>query len=305
MLETLESLCGTDTIAGHPMSVVAVADDTAPSSRDPVPRRALSAMQVLLYAVQDHGEQLHISFGHEKCQLLISAKPAKLKQTMKLLEKEPEILTFYDFPVSVIKDGSFYVHLGVVQAPTHQSKLAVNYRLTKAMETVYLHQGSTKSALSGISPVSNRKIVMCYDLPTFIYGLDTIPVNKTDLDQLELKFRNVLRNIQSLPASVATPAIYLTIGILPAIAERDIEILGLLGQLAQCPRDIQSVSDIIEDGLIRFDIDFEGWSGIVRRTSLLYGLEDPLDILQQPWRSERWRAHCRNCLLYTSDAADE
>ena len=50
--------------------VRAVADDTAPSTRDPLPRRALSAMQVLLYAVEDHGEQLHISFGIEKCQLL-------------------------------------------------------------------------------------------------------------------------------------------------------------------------------------------------------------------------------------------
>ena len=72
---------------------------------------------------------------------------------------------------------------------------------------VYQHQGSTKSALSGVSPVSNRKIVKSYDLPTFIYGLDTIPVNKTDLDQLETKFRGVLRNIQSLPSMVATPAI--------------------------------------------------------------------------------------------------
>ena len=44
MLDTLESLCGTDTIAGHPASVVAVADNTAPSTRDPVPQRALSNM---------------------------------------------------------------------------------------------------------------------------------------------------------------------------------------------------------------------------------------------------------------------
>ena len=67
------------------------------------------------------------------------------------------------------------------------------------MEMVYLHQGSTKSALSGVSLVSNRKIIKCYDLPTFIYGLDTIQVNKIDLDRLEMKFRNVLRNLQSFP----------------------------------------------------------------------------------------------------------
>ena len=158
---------------------------------------------------------------------------------------------------------------------------------------VYLHQSSTKSALSGVNPTSNRNIIICYDLPTFIYGLDTIPINLTDLDRLEIKFRTVLRNMQSLPSSVATPAIYLSMGVLPAVAERDLNILGLLGQLSQCPRDLQSVSDIIEDGLVRFDINFPGWSGLVRRTAAVYGLLDPLDLMEQPWRPDRWRQHCK------------
>ena len=161
------------------------------------------------------------------------------------------------------------------------------------MEMVYLHQGSTKSALSGVSPVSNRKIVKSYDLPTFIYGLDTIPVNKTDLDRLETKFRSVLRSLQSLPRMVATPAVYLTLGQLPAVAERDIEILGLLGQVAQCARELQAVTDIIEDGLTQYDIEFPGWSGLVRQTCVLYGLDDPLELIQQPWRADRWRLHCK------------
>ena len=97
------------------------------------------------------------------------------------------------------------------------------------MEMVYLHQASTKSALSGVNLTSNRNIILCYDLPTFIYGLDTIAVNLTDLDRLEIKFRSVLRNMQSLPSSVSVPAIYLCMGILPAVAYRDIEILGLFG----------------------------------------------------------------------------
>ena len=251
MLDTLESLTeydigykSRDTIAGHAATVVAVADDTAPSTHDLVPRRALSHMQVLLYAVEADAKQLHVEFGVQKCQLLVTAKPGKLKKTMAILKDEPETLTFYGEAVTVIKNGDYYVHLGVVQAPHNQSKLSVDYRLAKGMEMVYLHQGSTKSALSGVNPISNRKIIKSYDLPTFIYGLDTIPVNMTDLDRLETKFRSVLRNVQSLPSNVATPSIYLTIGQLPAVAERDIEILGLLGQLAQCPRDLQAVSDL-------------------------------------------------------------
>ena len=61
-------------------------------------------------------------------------------------------------------------------------------------------------------------------------------------------------------------------------------------------RDLQSVSDIIEDGLTRFDINFPGWSGLVRKTSAIYGLDDPLELMQQPWRSDRWRLHCKNVI---------
>ena len=112
-----------------------------------------------------HARQLHIEFGIEKCQLLITAKPANLKRTFEILQNEPEILTFYGKPVTPIEVGEFYVHLGVVQSPTKQSQLATDYSLSKAMEMVYLHQGSTKSALSGVNPTSNRNIILCYDLP--------------------------------------------------------------------------------------------------------------------------------------------
>ena len=93
--------------------------------------KALSHMQVLLYTVEDHAKQLHVDFGVEKCQLLITAKPAKLKETFDLLVSEPEVLTFYSQAISTIVKGELYIHLGVVQAPYEQSKLAVNYRIAK------------------------------------------------------------------------------------------------------------------------------------------------------------------------------
>ena len=109
MLDTMESLTdydikSWDTIAGHAATVVAVADDTAPSTHDLVPRRALSHMQVLLYAVESDAKQLHVEFGVQKCQLLVTAKPGKLKKTMVLLKDEPEILTFYGEAVTIIKN---------------------------------------------------------------------------------------------------------------------------------------------------------------------------------------------------------
>ena len=137
MLHNIESMAGKDTLSGHPTSVVAVADDTAVSSRGINPREAISDLQVLLYATQDDGELLHTEFGADKCQLLISARPHKLRKTLKLLEEEPEILTFYGSPVTVVKPGDCYLHIGVPQAPVNQSKIAVDYRIKKGNEMFF------------------------------------------------------------------------------------------------------------------------------------------------------------------------
>ena len=71
------------------------------------------------------------------------------------------------------------------------------------------------------------------------------------------------------------------------MVERDLQILRLVGQLAICDRNLQSVSDIVENNLIEESIDFPGWSGIARRTAAIYNLSDPLELFQNPWQSDR------------------
>jgi hypothetical protein len=95
-----------------------------------------------------------------------------------------------------------------------------------------------------------------------------------------------------MPDCVSSPLVYLTMGILPATAQRDLEIMGLLGQLAMCEDDDQNVRTIINNNLAFFDDKFGGWSGLVRKTAAQYGLPDPLQYMVNPWRPDRWRSHC-------------
>ena len=79
MIKELELACTEgDFMAGVPTTVVAVADDVAPSVTASSPREAIHKMQLLLNIVETHGTQLHMKFGVEKCKLLISARPKKL-----------------------------------------------------------------------------------------------------------------------------------------------------------------------------------------------------------------------------------
>ena len=124
----------------------------------------------------------------------------------------------------------------------------------------------------GINPSSNQYMLTAYLVHGFIYGLDTIHINPMDLDFLEIKYRSILRGLQSLPPSTPTPVVYLMMGAVPAVAERDVQILQLVGQLAICDRSIQAVSDIVEDNLGGEDINFSGWSGLARRTAAILSL---------------------------------
>ena len=86
--------------------------------------------------------------------------------------------------------------------------------------------------------------------------------------------------------------VYLTIGVLPFEAQRDIEILGLLGQIAVCPSDQQSVKDVIFHNLTFYGNNLKGWGSLVRHVCHKYDLPDPLQYMSNPWRADRWRGHC-------------
>ena len=81
-------------------------------------------------------------------------------------------------------------------------------------------------------------------------------------------------------------------GVLPFEAQRDLEILGLFGQISICPSDQQNVKDIILHNLTFYGNSLKGWSTLVRQTCIKYDLPDPLDYMANPWRADRWRGDC-------------
>jgi hypothetical protein len=74
-------------ISGVATICVAVANDVAPCATADHPRDALYQMQHLLNVVEDHGTQLHMKFGSDKCKLIVSGRSGKIKETKKVLEE--------------------------------------------------------------------------------------------------------------------------------------------------------------------------------------------------------------------------
>jgi hypothetical protein len=250
MIEQLENEAfESDNISGISTSCVAVADDVAPCTTTDHPRDVLHQMQHLLSVVEDHGTQLHMKFGQDKCKLLISARPKKIKTA--------ELLTFYGSSIQTVEEH--YVHIGVPQAVFKQSQVMADYRIEKGQNMSYKLQGATKNAISGVSPLSNRKMFLSYHQPSFLYGTDTMMMNNTDMERIEIKYRKVLKCMLSLPDCTTSAAVYLNVGVLPATAQRDIEILGLLGQLAVCDGEAQDVKKIPQLFMGSTSLDGVAW----------------------------------------------
>jgi hypothetical protein len=101
-------------------------------------------------------------------------------------------------------------------------------------------------------------------------------INLGNIERLEVKCRK--KCMLSLPDCTTSAVVYLCIGVLPAAAQRDIEILGLFGQLALCDPETQNIRNIIEHTLTFYGGNFPGWSGVVRKTCSKYSLPDPCNI---------------------------
>ena len=66
-----------------------------------------------------------------------------------------------------------------------------------------------------------------------------------------------------------------------------------MGQLAICPPNLQNVTEIVKRNLTVYDLDFTGWSGLLRRTCAIYSLPDPLQYFDHPWDPKRWRTYVK------------
>ena len=68
-------------------------------------------------------------------------------------------------------------------------------------------QDSIKNSIMGVKPLSNRKMIFSYIQPIFLYGTETMEINKMDVARLDTSFRSILIKMMSLSDNVATPVV--------------------------------------------------------------------------------------------------
>jgi hypothetical protein len=184
------------------------------------------------------------------------------------------------------------VHLGIHRTNTGSNTSTIQARIKDARQAAYSIRGAGLHGLNGAGPQITMDEYKTYIIPTLIYGLEALVLDRKDLDTLEAYHRKNLRYLQHLPQSTAVPAIHLLSGVEPIEALVDRRVLTLFRNIiaadAKTPPAIY-IREIISRQLAVSDMDTESWTSNVRRTLAKYSLPSAFALLQDPPTKLRWK----------------
>ena len=106
------------------------------------------------------------------------------------------------------------MHMGILRSNDTQ-ETAVSQNITKAQRTLYSLMASGLHGENGLDPETSIHLLQIYVLPVMVYGLDVVLPKLALVDKLNRTYKKILKQILSLPITVADPPVYKLSGALP------------------------------------------------------------------------------------------
>jgi hypothetical protein len=181
-------------------------------------------------------------------------------------------------------------HLGITRASTVEENMEVNVNknIGKARRALYSLLGAGLHGVNGLDPVTSINIYKVYILPILLYGLEiTLPSQKY-VTMLEKFQKDTIKNILSLPNSVADPSVYILTGLLPVQAILDLKVLRFFNNL------VNQADDSLEKQLLIRQLTVKGgksraWAKQVQPLLAKYELGSVFTYLDYPLTKDCWK----------------
>ena len=106
------------------------------------------------------------------------------------------------------------MHMGILRSNDTQES-AVREYTTKAQRTLYSLMASGLHGKNGLDPETCTHLLQIYVLPIMVYGLEVVLPKPALVDKLNRTYKKILKQVLSLPTTVADPAVYILSGALP------------------------------------------------------------------------------------------
>ena len=114
-------------------------------------------------------------------------------------------------PIPAVKET---MHIGILRSSDSQETV-VRENIAKARRTLYSLMASGLHGENGLDPETRAHLIQIYVLPVLIYGLEVILPKPVLVDKVSRAYKKILKQVLSLPSTVADPAVYVISGALP------------------------------------------------------------------------------------------
>ena len=233
----------------------------------------------------DYADQRRYDFQPSKT-VVISIKPdARSKD-----ECVSPVWTVRDEEVTV-KDS--LVHVGIPRFSSNVPDTTIDTRINTASKCAYALMGTGLHGYNGIGAKTSLQIIKTYVLPRLLYGLEVMLLSRKQIDVLSTYYNGLLKQIQGLPMTTATCAVYLLLGTLPVEALLDLRRLSLIGAICrsrnQCLRDLASRQLAMRSART-------SWFPRVESILEKYELPSIDELMDLEPDKERWKARCKDAV---------
>ena len=254
-------------VYSNTVAAIGQADDSALVSHD------LTSLQHLLSLSLEYCREYQVQLSTSKTKLLCYSsensdyiKYAKLINPMHI---EDETIPFSDTAE----------HVGVIRSPggnlPHIHQRLVSHK--KALGAILFTGMSRRHRANPLAAIRAEKI---FGSPVLFSGLPSLILSKGEIELISAHVKQTLEGLLKLHPKTPEPVVFLISGTMPAEATLHMKQLTLFGMICRIPENI--LHRIAKEALIHSDNKDKSWFGQIRSLCYMYGLPNPLSLLNAP-----------------------
>jgi hypothetical protein len=249
------------------------------------------ADDVALLASSPHDLQVLINIAYAySCQERYELQPVKSMilpiNTQMSVDDLIEINPWHlgNQPIPVVNEAT---HIGITRDIKTAGRVAtVRENVIKARRALYSMMGAGLHGVNGLSPTVCHHLFQVYILPILTYGLEVLLPTQKELHSASMFYESTLRQLLSLPNTVAKPSMYILLGAIPLEGVIHRKALTMFGNIA---RDSNSIECKIAERQVLMKTNADtSWFSTVRRLLAQYDLPSALDVIDARPRKQEW-----------------
>ena len=244
------------------LGAIMVADDLLLATR------TQEGMQDLIAIAESDASNEQYKFSEKKTKLMTINQSSTLNSNTVVLNKQE------------IAHSEEELHLGLMRTTSPNNMSTIARKITIARRTSYLLMGAGLHGTNGVGPEISRHIWTTFVTPRLTSGLEAIVMNSQEENALDDFFRANIRQIQALPKTTASPAIYLLIGMIPIVAQIHIKTICFF--LNAISRRDSTEFDLLQLQLVMKSESSKSWPWYVNKILKKYNLPSAISFLNFP-----------------------